>query len=244
MKLKQNSISILKTRVGTSLEIIVSKLKFNKLKDLKLVTGITILVIISTISSLILGGLGLFNSQINNSNMSKLYNNNLIPIKNVGELRKSFLMYRLGIDKILQDFHNSDTYLNETDIKREYIKKITKDFNLNIEIVPCPTLRENSGLALSSRNARLSLPGHNLASKIFEGLNHIKNNINSHSVSELKLWFKNHIEQEPSMKVEYIEICDADSLKILTDVSGSLSVVACTAVYLENVRLIDNLKIF
>ena len=128
MKLKQNSISILKTRVGTSLEIIVSKLKFNKLKDLKLVTGITILVIISTISSLILGGLGLFNSQINNSNMSKLYNNNLIPIKNVGELRKSFLMYRLGIDKILQDFHNSDTYLNETDINREYIKKITKDF--------------------------------------------------------------------------------------------------------------------
>ena len=136
-------------------------------------------------------------------------------------------------------------YFGEKDYQQlTVVKKMTRDFNLPVEIVSCPTSREKDGLALSSRNARLTVPERQIAPKIYEGLIFIKNNIHNYNFDELKLKFVNHIEHEQQMKVEYVEICDSESLKILSALSESKCMVVCTAVFLGNVRLIDNVKIF
>jgi len=149
------------------------------------------------------------------------------------------------IVKTLFEIVNPDrAYFGEKDYQQlAVVKKMTKDFNFNIEIVPFPTVRENDGLALSSRNKRLTATERQLAPRIYKELTYIKNNILNYSFCELKQWFKKQLEQESMMKVEYVEICDAETLKILSDASESHSMVVCTAVNLGNVRLIDNLKI-
>lgn len=149
------------------------------------------------------------------------------------------------IVKTLFEIINPDrAYFGEKDYQQlAVIKKMTKDFNFNIEIIPFPTVREKDGLALSSRNARLLASERLIAPKIYEGLNYIKNNILNYSFNELKQWYKNYLENESRMKVEYVEICDSETLKIISDFSESHSIIICTAVNLGNVRLIDNLKI-
>lgn len=136
-------------------------------------------------------------------------------------------------------------YFGEKDYQQlAVIKKMTKDFNLPVHIVPCPTIRTNNGLAMSSRNERLTEEERHISACIFEGLNYIKNNIFSLEPEVLKAWYLNHIQNHPGMKVEYIELCDSETLAPVTEFSKHASVVACTAVYVGNVRLIDNLKIF
>jgi len=150
------------------------------------------------------------------------------------------------IVKTLFEIVNPDrAYFGQKDYQQlAVIKKMTRDFNFNIEIVSCPTTREKDGLALSSRNARLLTPERLVASKIYKGLNFIKNNIHNKSINELKLWYVKYIENEPLMKVEYVEICDGESLKSISDISESNAIVVCTAIFIGNIRLIDNLKIF
>ena len=136
-------------------------------------------------------------------------------------------------------------YFGEKDYQQlAVIKKMTRDFNFKVQIIPCSTTREKDGLALSSRNARLSSPERQIAPRIYEGLNFIKNNIHNYTIDEIKTLFVNQIERDGQMKVEYVEICDSETLKIISDVSESKLLVVCTAVFLGNVRLIDNLKIF
>ena len=136
-------------------------------------------------------------------------------------------------------------YFGEKDYQQlAVIKKMVKDFGLPVSIIPCPTVREPNGLAMSSRNARLTEDEKQSAAGIFEGLIYIKNNIFSQKPEVLKEWFVKNIQNHPGMQVEYIELCDSENLTPVTEVKESASVVACTAVYLRNVRLIDNLKIF
>lgn len=180
-------------------------------------------------------------------NSSSNFNYNLGYLDNImeGLFRPGHFKGVAFIVKTLFEIVKPDrAYFGEKDYQQlAVIKKMTKDFNLNVKIIPCPTERENDGLALSSRNERLSKTERLIAPKIYEGLNYLKNNILNFNFCELKLWFKEFLEKETPMKVEYIEICDSESLKIISAVKESSSIVVCTAVYLGNVRLIDNLKI-
>ena len=148
------------------------------------------------------------------------------------------------VKKLFEIVNPHNAYFGEKDYQQlALIKKLTKDFLLNVDVISCPTIREHDGLALSSRNARLSKAQRSIAAKIYEGLNLIKNNINNFSFDELKSMFVKHIEATNVMKVEYIEICDAENLQLLSNISQSKSIIICTAVYLEKIRLIDNIKI-
>jgi len=124
------------------------------------------------------------------------------------------------------------------------VRKMAKDFNFNIDIIPCQTLRETNGLAMSSRNERLSPKAREEAGAIFNALLLIKENCKNKSVAETINLFKKHLALFPNMRIEYIEICDALSLKSISDWKECSSCVACTSVFLENVRLIDNIIIF
>ena len=124
------------------------------------------------------------------------------------------------------------------------VKKMATDFNFSIDIVPCETQRETNGLAMSSRNERLSPKAREEAGAIFNALLLIKENYKNKNIIETINLFNNHLASFPNLHIEYIEICDAFSLKSISDWNECSSCVACTSVFIENVRLIDNIIIF
>ncbi len=122
------------------------------------------------------------------------------------------------------------------------VKKIVNDLNIPIEIIPCPIIREDSGLALSSRNALLSDEHKQKANIIYKTLSGIKEHKDT-NIETLKQRVKNTINEDCLFKVEYFEIVHKDTLETITEIGQNQPAVACIAVWAGNVRLIDNIEI-
>ncbi|MFV0365624.1 MAG: pantoate--beta-alanine ligase [Mangrovibacterium sp.] len=120
------------------------------------------------------------------------------------------------------------------------IKHMTKLLNLPVEVISCPIIREESGLAMSSRNQLLSAQEKEKATAIYQTLAWAKLQNNSKSIAELKDAVSSKINAIDCLDVEYVEIADADSLQSLTDWNAATGIALCVAVYCGKVRLIDN----
>lgn len=130
-------------------------------------------------------------------------------------------------------------YFGQKDFQQlAIIRFMTRAFNFPIEIVACDTLRESSGLAMSSRNMRLSEEQKVEALIIWETLNFVKANKLTLSPSELKNKAINFFEKG-TLKLEYLEIVNSENLLEAQD--WAEPTVCCIAAYCGEVRLIDNL---
>jgi len=123
------------------------------------------------------------------------------------------------------------------------IKELVRKFNIPVEIVGVPTVREKAGLAMSSRNQLLSDDQRLKAVFISEVLNEIKTQTATKSVSESINWAKKKFLEQPDFELEYLEIVDASSLKPILAYADSQYPVALVAARLGKVRLIDNLEL-
>lgn len=121
------------------------------------------------------------------------------------------------------------------------IKNMVKQLNYSIQIVPCPIIREESGLALSSRNTLLDADHKKNAPHIYATLKKARNLASELSVSDLKKWITDEINSNSYLETEYVEIVDDTTLKITEDWKEAGTKVACVAVYAGNIRLIDNI---
>ena len=121
------------------------------------------------------------------------------------------------------------------------VKTLVKQLNLPVEILSCPILREPDGLAMSSRNMRLSAQERKVAALIPIFLNEVKGMIKPSGIDESKKWMKHQIESEPLMTFDYFEVCDATSLHELKVYDEKVSTVLLIAVFVGKIRLIDNL---
>ncbi len=117
------------------------------------------------------------------------------------------------------------------------IKKLVKDLNFNIEILSVETVRESSGLAMSSRNQRLSAHNKIKASMIYKILKEIK--INPKIIEEKK----RELLTNGFEKIDYLEVRNEDNLKLNMDINSPQKRRIFIAVYLEGVRLIDNISL-
>lgn len=124
------------------------------------------------------------------------------------------------------------------------IQTLTQSLQLPVSIIPCPTVREPDGLALSSRNIRLTPRQRQIAPAIYQVLNDLKEKALSMSVKEAEQWATNQLNRYEEMSVEYISVVNADTLLPVNDWHDAERVIVCAAVYLGDVRLIDNLMIF
>jgi pantoate--beta-alanine ligase len=124
------------------------------------------------------------------------------------------------------------------------VQTMTKVLNLPVEIIACPTAREKDGLAMSSRNVRLSATERRIAPAIFKVLLEVKMQAGKMPVNELEQWAAEKLNKYEEMDVEYLDIVDAETLLPVRNWDEAKSLVVCTAVQLGNVRLIDNLIIF
>ena len=147
----------------------------------------------------------------------------------------------LVMQRLLTIIPSNQLYLGQKDYQQcMVIKKLVELENIKTTINICPTLRETSGLAMSSRNMRLSDKDKKQALKIFETLSYLKNNIRPGSLTALKQVAVNNL-NDAGFKVDYAEIADADNLEIIEQWDGQTKLVALAAAFLGNVRLIDNL---
>ncbi len=121
------------------------------------------------------------------------------------------------------------------------IKKLTEKLQLPVEIIPCPIIREENGLAMSSRNELLSPDGRKNAALIYKTLKEAKNLTGEKSVNELKKWVAESLNKNPWLEVEYFEIVDEDHLMPVKSWEEKTNKVGCIAVFCEKIRLIDNI---
>ena len=121
------------------------------------------------------------------------------------------------------------------------IKRLTRDLGFEMEIVELPTVREESGLALSSRNALLSDDEREKAAVIFRALREAKTAYKGGERNALKLTeiVQKTIGEEPLAKIDYIAVVDRETLQPIEKVGDSEAMIAA-AVYIGDVRLIDN----
>jgi pantoate--beta-alanine ligase len=120
------------------------------------------------------------------------------------------------------------------------IQQLVKEKNYLIQIVECPTIRENNGLAMSSRNKRLSDDGKNKAQQIYQWLLKAKELYKQNiSISEIENVIIKEINNDKRFTLDYFEIRDAENLTKIEN--KNQKAVALIAVYFEGVRLIDNL---
>jgi pantoate--beta-alanine ligase len=115
---------------------------------------------------------------------------------------------------------------------------------LPVEIVPCPIVREPDGLAMSSRNVRLS-PEHRIAApRIYETLRNACADYSWFTPLGIAGLVTTQIELDPLLQVEYAEVADAETLQPFTEWGEVAHAVICVAVFAGDVRLIDNYRIF
>ncbi len=121
------------------------------------------------------------------------------------------------------------------------VKALVKQLNLLVEIVACPIMREKDGLAMSSRNQRLSNEQRKNATHIHRTLTAARHKAGEMSVKDLKKWVVDTIDQNRFLETEYFEITDDENLNAITSWESPLNKVGCVAVHCGEVRLIDNI---
>lgn len=122
------------------------------------------------------------------------------------------------------------------------IDQMTTDLSFPIEIIPVPTQREANGLAMSSRNVRLSEAGKEIASNIFKGLNIAKISVEKKlTLEQIKGELITFYDTVDGLDLEYAEVVDPDTFEELETYTPGMAVAICVAAYVEGVRLIDNL---
>ncbi len=134
-------------------------------------------------------------------------------------------------------------YFGEKDFQQlAIIREMVKRYNYDLEIVGCPIVREESGLALSSRNARLSETEKNIAVNISRALFMSVDLTSVKTVDEVKKWVVSTINLFPNLEVEYFEIVNSLTLQPIKEWSDTDYVTGCITVYCGEVRLIDNIQ--
>ena len=144
------------------------------------------------------------------------------------------------VSKLFNITKANRAYFGEKDAQQlAIIKKMVKDLNFDIEIVGCPIVREEDGLAMSSRNTYLSAEERKAALCLSRAIKVGKENIKEGmSTKQLTSLMAEVIEAEPLAKIDYIEVVDGEMLQAIEKIEGK--VLVAMAVYIGNTRLIDN----
>jgi len=150
------------------------------------------------------------------------------------------------VHRLLELVKPTDAFFGQKDFQQlAIIKYLVSSLSLPIVIHGCPILREPNGLAMSSRNERLSAAQRENASTIYETLKEAKERqTDFSSANELREFVINKINDNPYLQVEYFELVDASSLQEVDDIAHAKEAVGCVAVYAGNIRLIDNIQFY
>ena len=147
------------------------------------------------------------------------------------------------VSKLFLIVEPNRAYFGEKDFQQlAIIREMVRKYPFNMEIVGCPIVREADGLALSSRNARLSAEQRVQALQISKTLFASVEFSKSHTLAETKAFVENGIAEAEGLELEYFEIVDGNTLQNVAAWEDTAYIVGCITVYCGEVRLIDNIK--
>ena len=147
------------------------------------------------------------------------------------------------VSKLFEAVKPHRAYFGEKDFQQlAIIREMVRQMQFDLEIVGCPIVREEDGLALSSRNARLSAEERENALKISQTLLKSRPFAATHTVSETLKFVEDAIAAVPGLRLEYFEIVDGNTLQKVYNWNQTSFVVGCITVFCGDVRLIDNIK--
>ena len=147
------------------------------------------------------------------------------------------------VSKLFDAVKPHRAYFGEKDFQQlAIIREMVGQMKFDLEIVGCPIVREEDGLALSSRNARLSSDERENALNISRTLFKSRTFAATHSVSETQKMVEDAIAAAPGLRLEYFEIVDGNTLQKIGDWNETSYAVGCITVFCGEVRLIDNIK--
>ena len=148
------------------------------------------------------------------------------------------------VEVFLRTVSPDKAYFGEKDFQQlQIIRKMAASKKLPCEIIGCPIEREPHGLAMSSRNERLSKTTRQEASFIYETLQSAKAKFGTESARNIMDWVKEKFENNPLFELEYFQIADEDTLTPMLKKQENRKYRAFIAVYADGVRLIDNLRL-
>ncbi len=161
-----------------------------------------------------------------------------------GQYRPGHFTGVVDVVSILFDLVSPDyAFFGEKDFQQlAIIKHFVSKNQLPIEIISCPTIRETSGLAMSSRNERLTTEQRTEAARIYSILNECNKLSNTQSVEDLKNWVLNQFSNEKHLKIEYFGIVNSLTLQPISFWDEASDIRALIAVHCGSVRLIDNIE--
>lgn len=166
--------------------------------------------------------------------------NNLCGLSRPGHFRGVCTV----VSKLLSIVRPDRAYFGRKDAQQlRIIEVMVRDLNLGCEVVPCDTVREPDGLAVSSRNKYLSPTERRQAVTLYESLQHCRNRVDQGERDAVMLLkeMTEFIDEEPDTEIDYIALVDAATLEDLEKLSGD--VLIALAVKVGETRLIDNIRL-
>ena len=148
------------------------------------------------------------------------------------------------VKRLFEIVKPNTAYFGEKDFQQlQIIKKLVELYHIPVRVIGCPIHRTPDGLAMSSRNVRLTKTHRKIAPFIYKTLVSAKAKFGSNSAYKVTQWVKNQFQNQPLLELEYFIIADVKTLKPVKRKSKKKTYRAFIAVYAGNIRLIDNIAL-
>lgn len=148
------------------------------------------------------------------------------------------------VKRLFEIVHPTNAYFGEKDFQQlQIVKKMVEKHQMPVNVIGCPIFREQNGLAMSSRNERLSAQKREDASLIYKTLKTAKEKFGTESAKEVTSWVESVFKKNPEFKLEYFQIADEDQLLPIQEKDNSKKYRAFIAVFINSIRLIDNISL-
>ena len=153
-----------------------------------------------------------------------------------------------GVGTVVQTLFDivrpNKAYFGEKDFQQlQIVKRLVKIMNSDIDIIACPIAREPNGLAMSSRNARLTDLEKEQASIIFKTLKTVHELFSTKEISYIQQWVNKQFKNKDYIVLEYFQISEESSLKPAKTIGSGFKYRAFISAYVRDIRLIDNIAL-
>lgn len=148
------------------------------------------------------------------------------------------------VKKLFEIINPTNAYFGEKDFQQlQIVRKLVSKHKIPVNIIGCEIFRETSGLAMSSRNERLSESARNESKLIFQILTQAKEKFSSKSANEVVVFVEKEFKKHTNFTLEYFEIAAEDTLLSCKRKVKDKKYRGFIAVFIENIRLIDNISL-
>ena len=148
------------------------------------------------------------------------------------------------VKRLFEIIQPNKAYFGEKDFQQlQIVKKLVSKHKLPVQIIGCAIFREKSGLAMSSRNERLSPEARKKAALIFEILTKAKEIFQTETIKETIKFVEKSFKKHPEFELEYFEIADEETLLSAETKDVTKKYRGFIAVFIEKIRLIDNISL-